>query len=196
MHQQEAAERTIAHAIDIGGFCKAFGCRAVVNNPDPKRPAAPKTDSELDLQAQLLNRMGRELKPAGLRFYVHHHSPEMADNAREWHHILKNTDPELVSLCVDLDWVHQGGQDPMALLEEAGSRAAELHLRNAHDKLWLEALSDGDIDYRKVSAYLNRQKLKPLLVVELAYQPDTAITRPLVDDLRLSREYAERVFGL
>jgi inosose dehydratase len=194
MHQREAAERTIKSALDIGGFCKSFGCRAVVNNPDPKRPAAPKTDAELALQAGLLNQMGRELKSAGLQFFVHHHSPEMAENAREWRHILKNTDPKLVSLCIDLDWVHQGGQDPLALLEEAGSRAAELHLRNSNNKLWLEVFADGDIDYRKVAAYLNHRKLKPLLVVELAYHPETAVTRSLVDDLRLSREYAERIF--
>lgn len=195
MHEREAAERTISRALDIGGFCKSFGCRAVVNNPDPKRPAAPKSDGELDLQASLLNQMGRDLKSAGLQFFVHHHSPEMADHAREWRHILKNTDSNLVALCIDLDWVHQGGQDPLALLQEAGHRAAELHLRNSRDKLWLEAFGDGDIDYRKISAYLNHQKLKPLLVVELAYQPNTAVTRSLVDNLRLSREYAERVFG-
>ncbi len=47
-----------------------------------------------------------------------------------------------------------------------------------------------------ISAYLNDQKLKPLLVIELAYQPDTVVTRPLVDDLRLSREYAARIFFL
>jgi inosose dehydratase len=140
--------------------------------------------------------MGRQLKSAGLQLFVHHHSPEMADNAREWRHILKNTDPKLVALCMDLDWVHQGGQDPLALLEEAGSRAAELHLRNSRDKLWLEAFGDGDIDYRKISAYLNEKKLKPLLVVELAYQPATAVTRPLVEDLRLSREYAARIFAV
>jgi len=196
MHQREAAERTISLALEIGGFCKSFGCRAVVNNPDPKRPAAPKTDAELDLQAGLLNQMGQQLKSAGLQFLVHHHSPEMADSAREWRHILKNTDPKLVSLCIDLDWVHQGGQDPLTLLQEAGGRAAELHLRNSVNKLWLEALGDGDIDYRKVAAYLKREKLKPLLVVELAYHPETAVTRPLVDDLRLSREYAERIFAI
>lgn len=195
MHQREAAEQTIRRALDIGGFCKPFGCRAVVNNPDPKTPAAQKSESELDLQASLLNHMGRELKSAGLRLNVHHHSPEMAENAREWRHILKNTDPALVSLCIDLDWVHQGGQDPLAILQEAGDRVAELHLRNSRGKLWLEALEDGDIDYRHISAYLNRQRLRPLLVVELAYRPETTVTRPLVEDLRSSRKYAERIFG-
>jgi inosose dehydratase len=190
MHTREAAEQTTRRALDIGGFCKAFGCRAVINNPDPKSPA--KSDSELDLQAILLNQMKRELQSAGLGLIVHHHSPEMANNAREWRHILKNTD---VSLCIDIDWVHQGGQDPLAILQEAGNRVAELHLRSSHDKLWAETLGDGDVDYRQIAAFLRHHKLKPLLVVELAYHPQTAITRPLVDDLRLGRQYADQVFG-
>jgi len=101
-----------------------------------------------------------------------------------------------VSVCLDLDWIHQGGQDPLALLREAGSRVAGLHLRNSSQKLWLEALGDGDIDYRQVAAYLKQAELRPLLVVELAYRKETAVTRPLEDDLRLSRMYAERVFGV
>jgi hypothetical protein len=43
---------------------------------------------------------------------------------------------------------------------------------------------------------MKQEKLKPLVVVELAYRDNTTITRPLVEDLRLSRIYAEQVFGL
>jgi hypothetical protein len=32
--------------------------------------------------------------------------------------------------------------------------------------------------------------------VELAYEPKTQITRSLEEDLRLSRLYAEKIFGL
>jgi len=38
--------------------------------------------------------------------------------------------------------------------------------------------------------------LKPLIVVELAYRPNTVVTRPLEEDLRLSRIYTEKVFGV
>jgi len=34
------------------------------------------------------------------------------------------------------------------------------------------------------------------LVVELAYEKNTKITRPLEEDLKLSREFAEKTFGI
>ena len=195
MHEPGLAEQTIQHALEIGAICKPFGCEAVVNNPNPKPGGAPKSDEELATQAQWLNRLGATLAERGLQLRVHHHSPEMAENAREWRHILHNTNTKDVSLCMDLDWVHQGGQDPLALLREAGTRVTEIHLRNSRNKVWLESLEDGDIDYPEIARYLRESGLHPLLVVELAYRDNTVVTRPLSEDLRISRTYAEKVFG-
>jgi inosose dehydratase len=196
MHTAEAAETTTARALDIARFCEPFGCVAVVNNPEPKPAAAQKTDAELNTQARALNTLGRFLKDDGFELRVHHHTPELVANAREWRHILHNTDPQYVALCLDLDWVQQGGLKPLDLLREAGPRVREIHLRNSRDKLWLEALEAGDIDYGEIAAYLKQSALKPLLVVELAYRDNTLVTRPLGEDLRLSRIFAEQVFGV
>ena len=196
MHQQAMAEATIRDALRISALCRPFGCQAVVNNPSPKTNAARKSDDELRVQSESLNRMGRALAEQGCELRVHHHTPEMAENAREWRFILHTTDAQFVSLCMDLDWVHQGDQDPLALLREAGRRVKELHVRNAKDKLWLEAFTAGDIDYQKIERYLETSKLKPLIVVELAYRDNTLVTRSLEEDLRLSRQYAEKIFKL
>ncbi len=198
MHTRDDAAATTASALEISSICKPFGCVAVVNNPSPKswQNFTPKTDAELTVQASALNELGRVLKDNGVELRVHHHTPELADNAREWHHILNNTDPKLVSLCLDLDWVHQGGFKPLDLLKEAGSRVHEIHVRNSKDKLWLEDLEDGDIDYREIANYLKQAHLKPLVVVELAYRPETVVSRALGEDLRLSRIYAEKTFGM
>jgi inosose dehydratase len=196
MHETALADKTIQHALEIGAICKPFGCKAVVNNPDPKPGGAEKSDAELKVETKSLDRMGRALRAKGFQLRVHHHTPEMVDNAREWRYILHHTDPKYVSLCMDLDWVHQGGQHPLALLHEAGARVAEIHVRNSKDKLWLEAVEDGDVDYRKIAAYFKQSGLKPLIVVELAYRPNTVVTRSLEEDLRLSRIYTEKVFGV
>jgi len=196
MHDPALAESTIDRALEIAAICKPFGCAAVVHNPAPKPQGERKGDQELRVEVESLNRMGWKLARSGFQLRVHHHTPEMLENAREWRYILRNTDPQNVALCMDLDWVHQGDQDPMALLREAGSRVAELHLRNSRHKLWLESLEYGDIDYTKVAAYLGDAALTPLLVVELAYRENTVITRPLLDDLRFSRIYAEQTFGV
>jgi inosose dehydratase len=194
MHRRDLAERTISQALEIAALCGKLGCRAVINNPDPKPRDVPKTDAELAVQVKMLNLMGRELAVRGFQFWTHAHAPQMADHAREWRYNLHHTDPKYVWICLDVDWVYQGGQDPMELLREAGHRVASLHLRNSRRKVWLESFSSGDIDYRQIAAYLRRINLKPLLVVELAYMKQTVVTRPLEEDLRLSRIFAEQVF--
>ncbi len=191
----ERAEGTIAKALTTGRSCQPFGCQAVVCNADPKGEGIRKTDRELERQASVMNRMGRELAASGLQLRVHNHTPEMLDNAREWRSTLRGTDPQYVTLCLDLDWVRQGDQDALGLLKEAGKRVSEIHVRNSRDKLWLEAFEPGDIDYTAIAGYLKSAGLKPLIAVELAYREKTAVTRPLADDLRASRLYAEQVFG-
>lgn len=196
MHEESLAEKTLAQALEIGALCQPFGCKAIVNNPNPKPAEGRKTDDELAVQAKSLNRVGHALQSAGYELRVHHHIPQLLENAREWRHILHNTDPRYVALCLDLDWVHQGGFKPLDLLREAGSRVHEIHVRNSRNKLWLESFEDGDIDYRQIAAYLEEQKRQPLVVVELAYRENTLVTRSLADDLRASRIYAERIFGI
>jgi inosose dehydratase len=196
MHEQKLAEQTIETALRIGAVCQQFGCKAIVNNPDPKPGRAEKSDQELQVQAQMLNRAGRTLSAHGFQLRVHHHTPQLVNNAREWRHILSNTDPEYVTLCMDLDWVHQAGLDPLNLLKEGGRRVTEIHVRNSKNKLWLESVQDGDIDYAAIASYLRGANLKPLIVVELAYRPNTVIAHSLADDLKSSRIYTERTFGI
>jgi inosose dehydratase len=166
-----------------------------VHNPNPKKAAVPKTDAELSIQTRALDQLGQTLSREGFELRVHHHSPEMADNAREWRYILNHTNPKYVWLCLDLDWIHQGDQDPISLLKEANSRVKEIHVRNSRHKLWLESVQDGDIHYGAVAAYLKSAQINPLIVVELAYRQNTVVTRSLVENLRVSRVYTERVFG-
>jgi inosose dehydratase len=194
MHQEALAEKTISDSLDTARFLKKVGCAAIVGDPSPKQGGANKTDDELATQAAMLNKLGRSLSDEGFQLWIHNHDAEMKSNAREWWSNLKQTDPAYVWMCIDLDWVHQGGQDPLTLLRAAGKRVACLHLRNSTNKLWLESLTDGDIDYRAIAAYLKTERLEPLLMVELAYRPNTVVTRPLEKDLRLSRIYAEQVF--
>ncbi len=194
MHATEGADRTIATALEFGSLCAPFGCRAIVNNPDPKFGEASKTDAELDSQAASLNRMGRLLASHGFELRVHHHTPQLAQNAREWRHILSHTDPEYVHICVDVDWAYEGGFEPVPFLREVGPRLREIHVRSARNRVWLEDVEDSDIDYRKVASYLNGAGLTPLIVVELAYRDNTNVTRTIEEDLKRSRIYTERVF--
>jgi len=196
MHTESLAEKTIARALEVGGLCKEFGCTAIVHNPDTMPKGAPKSLDELATQARSLDRMAKALAAAGLQLRVHHHGVELADNAREVRHILANTNPELVTLCIDVEFVYRAGMNPSEFVREAGPRVTELHVRNRTNNSPLQSFEPGDIDYIAVAKTCADLKRKPLIVVELAYHDDTVITRPFPENVRRSRVYAERVFGL
>lgn len=196
LHDNVQAEATCRRALELADAVRGAGAVALNHNPDPKRPRAAKAEWELNVQSEWLNHIGRELQKRGLAFYVHHHDPEMADDAEEWRFILETTDPRAVSLCIDAHWAYRGGQDPLRLLKEAGPRTAALHLRNSVNRIWSEDFSDGDLDYRPIAAWLRSKSLQPWLVVELAVEAGTPATRSLEDNLNRSRRYLNQVFEL
>lgn len=196
MHTAADAEKTIAETLQVAAAAKAAGAQLLNFNPSPKPNRERKSDDELEAQARYVNALGEKLRLQGFRLHLHHHDPEMAENAREWRHLLQNTDPELVGFCVDVDWVKRGGQDPLAILQAAGSRLLSLHLRNSRGGVWSEEFGEGDIDYQAIAGCLRQLGFQGWLIVELAYSKETRQTRPLEENLRLSRRYAEKVFGL
>ena len=193
MHEPAAAAKTIAEVLALAGLLRPLGTKIINTNPNPKPNRERKSDEELGTQARHVNQLAEALASRGMRLILHHHNPEMAENAREWRHLLANTDPK-VGICMDIDWVIRGGRQPLALLKEAGSRLVDLHLRNAQGGVWTESLAEGDYDYPAVAAALREQGFDGYLTVELAHEKGTRITRSLEEDLKLSRLYAEKVF--
>jgi len=196
MHEAAAADKSVKEVMELARLLKPRGTRVIVTNPSPKPAQARKTDEELDIQAKYVDQLAAELHQQGMKLALHHHTPELVDNAREWRHLLQHTNPRRVYCCVDVHWAYRGGQEVMAFIRETGQRLVELHLRNSQQGVWMEDFGPGDIDYQKVADYLRGISFKGYLVVELAYEKDTQITRSLDEDLRLSRQYAEKVFGL
>jgi inosose dehydratase len=193
-YEPESAERSIAHILETADRARDLHTEWINTNCNPKRDRGRKSDSELATEARYLNRLGQHLKERGMRLMLHEHDPDMADGAREWRSNLHNTDPRLVWICLDVHWVYRGRQDPMELLREAGRRIASLHVRNSVNGVWSETFGDGDVDYRAVATFLQRIGYQGFIAVELAYENGTNPTRPLEEDLRISREYAEKIF--
>jgi inosose dehydratase len=196
MHDSDAASSTRAKALEIAEAAREVGTVAINTNPSPKPKRERKTDEELGVQAKSLNMLGEALASRRMKLLYHTHDPEMAENAREWRHVIQNTDPGLVSLCMDTHWIYRGGQDPVKLLSEAGKRTASLHLRNSRNGVWSETFSEGDVNYPDIAAVLSRIGIEPYLVVELAYEKGTQASWNLEDALRRSRTYAQKVFGV
>jgi inosose dehydratase len=196
LHDNVKAASTCKAALALAEAVRGAGTTALNHNPDPKPQKAVKEEWELSVQSEWLDYIGGQLADRGMGFLVHHHDAEMADDAGEWKFILETTNPETVSLCVDTHWAYRGGQDPLQLLQAAGSRVGSIHLRNSVNKVWSEDFANGDVDYRPVAAWLKKTGLKPYLVVELAQENGQMITRSLEENLGRSRVYLRDVFGV
>jgi inosose dehydratase len=196
LHESAAAEKSVGAVVELARLLKPHGTRVIVTNPSPKPGQALKSEEELDTQAKNVDRLAEEISGLGMKLALHHHTPELLEHAREWQHLMQHTDPNRVYCCVDVHWAYRGGQEVMSFLRETGNRLVELHLRNSRQGIWMEDFGPGDIDYQKVADYLREISFNGYLVVELAYEKGTQITRSLDEDLRLSRLYTEKVFGL
>ena len=146
----------------------------------------------------MLEKLGSELRRLGMALGYHTHDPEMQRGAREFHHMLVNTSPENVKMCLDTHWIFRGtGDSELALFDIVkmhGDRIVELHLRQSHDGVWSETFAPGDIDYFKLENLLNERSIKPYLIVEQAVEKGTPHTMDAIQANKESREYVKKIF--
>lgn len=193
LHEPDKAKEVIKSLLAAARVCQEAGFRCWSCNLDPI--GREKTDEELKNQVAALKDLCAGLKEIGLRLGVHHHLPEMANKAREFHYVFRNTDPALVGFCYDVHWVFRGGIKPMDALKEYGDRVVSWHIRQSRNGVWWEDLETGDVDYAEVANYAQTHKLPRRFTVELALENGTQITRSAVENHRRCREFIRRVFG-
>jgi inosose dehydratase len=189
----DRAEETVERLLTAAKHCKVLGFEVIVCNPDPI--GREKTNDELKRQLAALKALGGGLKQMGLRLGIHHHTPEMANGAREFHHNFRNSNAGTVDFCYDVHWVYRGGVQPADALKEYGNRVVSWHLRQSREQIWWEDLDTGDIDYAAVAAFAKKNGLAPLYTVELALEKGTKITRTVVENHARSLKFVRQVFG-
>lgn len=82
--------------------------------------------------AELMNKAGKQVHDKGLTFCYHNHAHDFQpiDGTPALERILKDTDPDLVHLEMDIFWVSVAGQDPVELLKAYNGRVPLLHLKD------------------------------------------------------------------
>ncbi len=201
LHEAGEAEKSLEHILAIADKAKAIGTRIIVTNPSPIQwgGAGDKTDEQLKIQAEALERLGQELHGRGMILAYHNHDMELRNAAREFHHMMVGTDPRYVTLCLDAHWIYRGsGNSQVALFDIVdlyGKRVSEVHLRQSVNHVWAETFGEGDIDYPALARELLFMDVKPHLVLEQAVETGTPHTLSPVEAHRRSVEYARRVFA-
>ena len=97
-----------------------------------------------------LNRFATQLKAAGLGFAYHNHDFEFTirpGGVSLYDRLLKETDPALVKLELDLYWAAHAGENPAALIDRIGQRLYAYHVKDMRADRSMTAVGQGQIDF-------------------------------------------------
>ena len=201
LHDEKLANESISSILDIADEAMHYGTNIIVTNPNPLKwgGSENKSDEQLIFQASKLDELGMLLRKRGMKLAYHSHDIEFRVAAREFHHMLLATDPQNVSLCLDVHWVYRGsGNSQVALFDIVklyGKRIVELHIRQSKNGIWQETFGEGDIDYVRLANELKKQKISPQLVLEQCLEKDSPNTINAVEAHKKDLTYLREVFG-
>lgn len=201
LHTADEGKRSIEMALAIAEVAKPLGLKVLVSNPSPLKwdGSEIKNDAQLIEQAKNLDLLGSELRKIGITLAYHTHDVELRAGAREFHHMLQNTDPKNVGFCLDVHWVYRGASNSQVALFDVvkmyGKRIVELHIRQSVNNIWGETFGEGDIDYPRLVRELKAMKVKPLLVLEQCLENQSPNTLKAVEAHQRDLAYAKKVFG-
>ena len=164
--------RIITFAAEAGATFVPFSGKAKGN----------KSEDEFRIEAESLNRVGELCRQQGLRLAYHNHYWEIENDCRELRYLCVHTDANLVSLCLDVAWVHRGGGNPVQVAREFVDRIAYIHIKDTTADEWKE-LGNGNVNLHGVLDVV-RSRAFPWLVVE---QDETKLAP--IESAHISREY-------
>jgi len=90
------------------------------------------TVQDADVAIKDFNRVGKILKENGIEFAYHNHGYDFTPYQQStlYDYLIQNTDPAYVSFELDILWVHQFGQDPLAYLKKYPARFKLMHVKD------------------------------------------------------------------
>lgn len=199
LHEDDWADQ-VAAIVEKAAHAVAIGTRVLVVNPEPIDWNQPldKNDAQLRVQGRALQNLGKQLTAQNQQLAYHIHAPEMRQAAREFHHMMLNTDAN-VGLCLDTHWIYRGAGNSQVALDDIiqlyGSRIVSLHLRQSGGGVWSETLGDGDIAHSFLVRQLEAMSFSGPIIMEQAIEAGTPQTMSVLEAHRQSAQWARRVFG-
>jgi sugar phosphate isomerase/epimerase len=132
--------------------------------------------------ADTFNKVGALCQKSGMTFAYHNHNVEFrkVGDALPYDLLLKETDPTLVQMEMDIGWVVAGGADPVAYLTKYPNRYFSLHIKdlknqgipNTNMKMISAIIGKGIIDWKAVLAAAHKTRVeRAFLEIEEPYDP-------------------------
>ena len=171
-------------------YCQQLGCKDVCNSGLTKWGKLTLDDYRESIK--ILNEMGKAFKKAGIEFHYHNHAFEFEKvdgNKNGMDVLFEGLDPDAVDFCIDVAWVHKGGENPAQYLLKHNSRIGYLHLKDYQGDEWRE-LGKGVMDFKSIFKVLPELKRVRWAMVE----QDNTKSDPL-ECITTSRKYLKETFG-
>jgi sugar phosphate isomerase/epimerase len=113
-----------------------------------------------------MNRIGEVCRASGLRFAYHNHAFEFQrmDGRIPFDVLLEETDPQLVQIELDLFWIIDGGQDPLAYFEAHPGRFHLCHIKDRLADGTMVEVGAGEIDFAAMFAQAENAGLEHYFV--------------------------------
>ena len=175
--EQEQILRIAKAVQGLGGKHIILSGRALPTEADGRA-----TRAALASKARELNRAGRACRELGVRVSFHNHRHELAHNAEEITYLLAETDPDLVSLVLDVGHWFPAGFPATELVYQYPNRIAGFHLRDTTAGKEV-MIGGGDFDFAALGKALRRTGWFGWLIVEVNKREDIS-SRDLVEKCR------------
>jgi len=119
--------------------------------------------------AETFNRAGEVSQKAGIQFAYHNHTfefqrdPALGDKF-PYDVLLAEADPKLVQMEMDLCWITEGGQDPLAYFDRYPGRFPLVHVKDMTKDHQMTEVGSGAIDWRRIFAQSEKARMQHYFV--------------------------------
>lgn len=176
-------------------------------------PNAPDfTDDQWRRLGKGLNELGHKANKAKIKMCYHHHMGTGVMTMKHIARLAKETDPDLVSLCLDTGHLHFAGGDNLEFIEKYSDRIKHVHLKNIRQPVMDRALKqemsfkeailagvftvpgdhDGCLDFSGILKALANKGFNGWLVVEAEQDPAKA---PPLKYAKMARQFLREITG-
>jgi len=153
LRNREQRDKEILRALEIGRFFQSIGAPYLIaaDSGDDRRrseaghvdPNGALTKDQWNSLATGLNDLARELAPLGIKVVFHNHVGTYLETEPETARLLEETDPALVSWCLDCGHLAYGGGDTLRALEKYGNRVGYVHIKDVDGQVLQKSRENG-----------------------------------------------------
>lgn len=203
LHYSEDPEKDYQNAVEYVDFMKKTGAtylnlQAVMWEEKPND--RPTDEKRILAYAELSNKIGKLCKESNMVACFHPHANTAIFKENEIDLFLENTDPELVTLCLDTAHTVLAGMDCVYAFDKYADRIGYVHFKDVDPDVTVSPdwpmnrfcpLGYGTVDFKGVHKVLKNHGYDGVICVELD-KPPVCNYKAAMD----SRNYLHNVLGL